>query len=154
MVNDANEELEGLAGLATQNTAVVQKKYAPYLEGLQNKANTSDRIYLSNYHPDTLTYESDCVSERFAVFSEAYYPPGKGWKVYINDQEIENNFIKVNYMLRGLRIPAGKNTIKMIFAPDSIITGSKISNIFSLLIWAVFFFALFKYFKKQAEVKV
>lgn len=154
MVNDANEELEGLAGLATQNTAVVQKKYASYLENLQNKSNTSDRIYLSNYHPDTLTYEADCKSERFAVFSEAYYPPEKGWKVFINDQEIESNFIKVNYMLRGLRIPAGKNTIKMIFAPESIILGSKISNIFSLIIWIVFFFALFNYFKKQPENKV
>ena len=151
MVADADEELQGLAGLPTQTTAVVQKKHEEYLKGLENKWTGSDKIYLESYHPDTMVYKSECTNERFAVFSEMYYPPSKGWQVYINDVEVDEAFIKTNFALRGMRIPAGKNTIKMVFSPDSISVGNTIGGISSALILLGVALAGFLFFKKNKE---
>lgn len=146
-VDDANQELEAIGTLAVQTTAVVQKKHAgKYLEGLTNTNNPADKIYLKRYHPDTLTYISETAGERFAVFSEMYYPDG--WSVYINDKKVDN-FVKTNYMLRGLRVPAGKNEIKMIFEPQSVLLGRQIGGISSIIIILLMAFALYKYFKDK-----
>ena len=153
MVKDADEELQGLAGLATQTTAVVQNKYADYLKGLKNTGNTADRIYLKSYHPDTLTYISEAANERFAQFSEMYYPPSKGWKVYINGQEAETAFIKTNFSIRGMRIPAGKNEVKMVFSPDSLRLGNRIGGIASALIYLLLGWSLYSYYKTNKAEK-
>ena len=153
MVENADEELEGLAGLATQTTALVQKKYQSYLKGLENKWSGSDRIYLESYHPDTMVYKTECTHERFAVFSEMFYPPSKGWTVYINDKEIEEGFIKTNFALRGMRIPTGNNTIKMVFAPKSMKLGNIIGRVTSALILLAFAFTLYLHFKNSNNEK-
>ena len=140
--NDANEALEALNGFAPQTTAVVQKKNATPLQGLKNTEAPSDRIYLQSYHPDTMVYVSETVHERFAVFSEMYYPIG--WSVYIDDQPADD-FIKTNYILRGMRVPAGKHVIKMIFEPQSVIWGARIAPIASLLILIGCVFFIFQY---------
>lgn len=150
-VDDANQELEGLAGLPVQTTAVVQKKYAAkYLEGLTNTNNPADKIYIKTYHPDTMTYVSETAGERFAVFSEMYYPDG--WSVYINDKKVEG-FVKTNYMLRGLRVPAGKNVIKMVFEPQAVTLGVKVGAATSILILLWLGFVIFKYVKGKSEIE-
>ena len=82
-----------------------------------------------------MVYESQTTNDRFAVFSEIYYPPSKGWKVFIDGQPAPG-FIKVNYLLRGLHVPAGKHTIEMRFEPRSFYIGETVSLLSSLLILA------------------
>jgi len=143
-VDSAHQELEAIGTLPAQTTAVIQKKYAKSLEGLANTPTPTDRIYLKRYHPDTMTYVSEVTNERFAVFSEMYYPPSKGWSVYINDKKIEGGFTKVNYVLRGMRIPKGKNVIKMIYEPTSQIFGAQVSGICS---WIIIFLTIFSIYR-------
>ncbi len=137
MVENADAELAALATLNPRTTALVQQKHADYLKGLNlsadSTANAGNSIRLTNYHPDKMTYESNTNSEQLAVFSEIYYPPEKGWQVYIDDAPIENDFIKANYTLRAMRVPAGKHKIEMRFEPRSYYTGEMISLIGSLL---------------------
>ncbi len=153
MVEGADAELQALAGLPTQTTAVIQNKYLDYLKGLQNTSNPADRIYLKSYHPDTLSYVSETANERFAQFSEMFYPPSKGWKVYINGQEVEGAFIKTNFAIRGMRIPAGNNEIKMVFSPNSLRVGNTIGGIASMFIYILLGWSLYSYFKANKEVK-
>ena len=156
-VENANEELESIATIAPQTTAVIQKKNAGPLKGMANTPTPTDRIYLKSYHPDTMTYVSETTHERFAVFSDMWYPPEKGWSVYINDKKADG-FVKVNFLLRGMRIPKGKNVIKMVYEPTSQIVGTKVGGICSILIILLVAFFTYKFYtnveKKETEVAV
>jgi len=66
------------------------------------------------------------------VFSEIWYGPDLGWEATIDGQPAD--LIRTNYLLRGLRVPAGQHTITMTFAPSSFFTGKAISMVCSLLI--------------------
>ncbi|HLU17460.1 MAG TPA: hypothetical protein VKZ76_05350 [Edaphocola sp.] len=66
------------------------------------------QITLQDYSAPYLKYESNNPAEGFAVFSEIYYP--ENWTAYIDGNPAE--IIPVNYVLRGLKVPAGKHTIE------------------------------------------
>jgi len=68
------------------------------------------------------------VNEGFAVFSEMYYQ--NGWKATIDGKDAQ--ILNVNYVLRGLQIPAGKHTIEFKFEPEVVKTGSTIALISSI----------------------
>jgi len=78
-----------------------------------------------------LTFFSVSATPQLAVFSEIYYP--HGWKMLIDGSEVP--YIKANYLLRAVHVPAGKHTVEMIFAPKVIETGKTVSLIaFALFI--------------------
>ena len=58
------------------------------------------------------------------VFSEVYYP---GWTATIDGQPAELG--RVNYILRALRVPAGKHQVKLAFFPQSVDTTETIAYV-------------------------
>ena len=64
------------------------------------------------------------------MFSEIYYPDG--WKCYIDGKEV--TYTRVNFILRGVEIPAGKHQIVWRFEPESYLKGSTYSMISSLVL--------------------
>jgi hypothetical protein len=144
-VKNADEELAALDALDPVLNAVVQEKYADYVSGLNTDYQAGDKIYLQNYHPDTMTYQSETSKDRFAVFSEMYYPTG--WNVYIDGEKVDP-FIKTNYILRGLKVPAGKHKIQMIYEPQSILLGSKLGLFASILIFLLIASSIYYFYKK------
>jgi large-conductance mechanosensitive channel len=153
VVPNADAELAAIDDLEPINTAVVQQRYADYVTGLNSEYTPGDRIALTAYHPDTMRYEYTSQNERFAVFSDMYYPPEKGWKVYIDGEEVAP-FVKTNYLLRGLRVPAGTHKVTMIFAPASILTGRWIGSIVSLMLIAFLVFSIVQYYRKPKNKDV
>ncbi|MCH2045300.1 MAG: YfhO family protein, partial [Saprospiraceae bacterium] len=136
-VEDADKELDALAKFDPHNLAIVQEKFESHLEGIDFGTDTlaaKPSITLANYHPNKMVYTVNTDKARLAVFSEQYYPPSKGWKVYIDGQEVEGGFIKVNYLLRGLKVPAGAKEIIMEFAPVSYHSGGTYAYIASFLL--------------------
>lgn len=150
VVANADAEIAAIDDLETINTAVIQQQYASTIEGLNSSYAPGDRIALTGYNPDTMTYSYETTNERFVVFSEMYYPPEKGWKVYIDGAEVAP-FIKTNYLLRGLRVPAGAHTIKMIFAPASVNVGRHVGGAVSLLIVGLLILSIVFYYKNRKE---
>lgn len=108
--------------------AVADKKYEAVLGKLEF-GETSDSIYLTKYNPDELIYKSTASKDRLAVFSEVFYD--KGWNVYIDDKKAE--YGRVNFILRGLKVPAGKHTIRFVFEPKTWENGEKVAMISSIL---------------------
>ena len=92
------------------------------------KKDSLSSIQLTSYKPNQLKYVSNNSSEGFAVFSEMYYK--NGWKATIDGKEAE--ILNVNYVLRGLQIPAGKHTIEFKFEPEVVKTGSTIALMSSI----------------------
>ena len=89
---------------------------------------------MTDYKPNHITYTSNSTSDQLAVFSEVWYGPNKGWQAYIDGKPVDN--IRANYILRGLKIPAGQHMVEFKFSPKSYAIGSIISLICSLLILA------------------
>jgi len=128
-VNSADEEIKALDSINTKTTAVIA---ADFSTGLQKEypIDSTASIRLKNYQTNAITYESNSSQKQFAVFSEMYY--ADGWNAYIDGKL--TNHVRVDYVLRGLEIPAGKHTIEFKFEPSVIATGSTISLISYVLL--------------------
>ena len=70
-------------------------------------------------------------SEQLAVFSEIYYD--KGWKAFVDGEEVPH--FRVNYILRGMVLPAGEHSIEFRFKPRSYYSGRKIASASSYLLF-------------------
>jgi len=148
----ANAEIIALDSLDTKTVAVLSdnlsdEKYIKNVAAL--KANyTVDSlatITLKEYQPNYIKYQSKNSNPGFAVFSEIYY--GKGWQAYINGKP-EAHY-RVDYVLRGMEIPAGEHTIEFKFEPQVIQTGSSIALASSILFALLLVGGLYFGFKKK-----
>ena len=149
VVADGDAEMNGLATLKPKEKALVQKSFAKPLEGLQLRPDSTATIKLTSYHPDKMVYDYTASSERLAVFSEIYYPPEKGWNMYL-DGQLTDPFIKANFALRAARLPAGKHQLEMRFEPRSYYLGENISRVASLLTLLMFIGGIGLYFKENS----
>ena len=123
LVNSANEEMQALDSLNTKTTAVLDKSKVSENENFAFQKDTTATIELLNYDVTTLTYQSKTAKEQFAVFSEIYYRDG--WNAYIDDKLTPH--YRVNYVLRGMKVPAGAHKITFKFEPKVIQQGGFIS---------------------------
>lgn len=130
MAATPNEEIEKVRSIDPAETAIVHQDFAEYISGLNTQKNGT--IQLTSYEPNHLTYSSSTSSEQLAVFSEVWYGPNKGWQAYIDGSPVDH--IRVNYILRALRVPSGDHTIEFKFEPRSFAIGQTMSLISSLLI--------------------
>ena len=150
-VESANSEITILGELDTKAKAVYTNHEALLsFQNLKKKYDVDSLavIRLINHAPNYLKYQSTNKNEGFAVFSEIYYP--KGWKTYIDGKETSH--MRVNYILRGMPIPAGNHTIEFKFDPEVVKTGSSIALASSILLGVLLLAGLFYEFKKTKGV--
>ena len=135
-VANADEEIKALDAINTKEEAVFSKPKLSKIKALAEnfEKDSLAEIQLAEYKPNYLKYDSKNANDGFAVFSENYY--GQGWQAYIDGEEAVH--YRVNYVLRGMEIPAGSHTIEFKFEPQVIATGSSIalgsSIVFGLLV--------------------
>ena len=130
LVPTANAEIDALTDIDPDSTVIVHEAFSDYVAGLDPTGAGS--IALTGYAPNELRYRGNSPAEQLAVFSEIWYGPDKGWTATIDGQETD--FIRVNYVLRGLRLPAGEHEIVFRFDPPIYRTGVTISLISSLIV--------------------
>lgn len=128
-VSTPNEEIEAIGTIDNKNTAVISNDDKSYFNGKQLKKDATAFLKLTQYQPNEISFKSQSKTPQLAVFSEIYYP--KGWNILIDGKEVP--YIKANYLLRAVHIPAGNHDVKMIFAPKVIQTGKTISMIVFIL---------------------
>lgn len=133
-VASADEEMKALADINTKTTAIVNTSEYPRLTKLSYELDSLAAINLVDYNPHKLTYSTKNSAEGFAVFSEMHYP--KGWQVSIDGKEATQ--FRVNYALRGMRIPEGSHEVVFNFQPEVVEKGSKISLFGSVLLGLIF----------------
>ena len=111
IVANADAEIASLDGFKPSNTAIVDTIFSEQIiDGLDNIASS---IVLTEYKPNYLKYNSNSTNDGIAIFSEIYYD--KGWNAYVNG-ELKPHF-RANYVLRGMKIPAGNHVVEFKFEP-------------------------------------
>jgi hypothetical protein len=111
IVANADAEIAALDGFKPSNTAIVDTIFSEQIiDGLDNIASS---IVLTEYKPNYLKYNSNSTNDGIAIFSEIYYD--KGWNAYVNG-ELKPHF-RANYVLRGMKIPAGNHVVEFKFEP-------------------------------------
>ena len=146
VVNSANAEMQILDSLNTKTSAVLDESKLLENSNLNFEKDTTATIKLLKYDVTQLIYQSKTQKEQFAVFSEIYYKDG--WNAYI-DGELTNYF-RVNYVLRGMKIPAGEHKIEYKFEPKVIHQGGMIS-LFSYIVLILVSAGWFLYDKKKKK---
>lgn len=109
-VNNPNEEILALKDFNPATTAIVDKSKFK-IQNSEFKTDSTDVIVIEHmepYNPDHLKYRSHATSNRLAVFSEIYYAPD--WFAFIDGKPAD--YIRVNFILRALEIPAGDHVIE------------------------------------------
>lgn len=121
-VFDDDQEIKSLDTLNYKEISVSQsfesKKYY----------NNTSTIVVAEKKSDYIRYDVSSDDTGLIIFSEIFYP--KGWKAYINDQEVTME--RFNYILRGLEVPKGKHRLEFVFDPTIVKLSSNIS-LFSTL---------------------
>jgi len=149
-VSSANEEILKLKDFNSKTQAVVNNKEYPELTKLRYPVDSVATIKLVDYRPDYLKYASNNSNDGFAVFSEMHYP--SGWNAFIDGKPQDH--YKVDYALRGMKVPAGQHEIEFKFEPEVVETGSQItlaSNILlALIIVGGLGFTLFRGKKEES----
>ena len=147
VVPDAQAEFDSLGVVDLGQVAVMDKAMAgPRVSGAYN-VDSQAYIRLVSYAPDTMRYEYANTSASMAVFSEVYY--AHGWNAYVDGQAVPHQ--RVNYLLRGLELPAGEHKIEFRFEPATYIAGEKISLAFNLALLAVVGFAAWSGFRPSSS---
>jgi hypothetical protein len=126
-VDNADAEINALGGLNPQTTAIVDKRFEQELSGLTIVPDSTASIVMTAYKPDRVEYTSESKTEGLAVFSEVYY--ANGWDAYIDGQPASH--FRADWILRAMRLPAGKHEIAFKFIPHGYyvaVTTSRISS--------------------------
>lgn len=117
-----NEDLSTVA--TTDETLEVNK-------GIVGSYSTTGSIQQVSYKANELTYSLEGVTgDHYVVFSEIYYP--LGWNAYVDGKKVDVN--RVDYALRGMKVPAGTKEVKLKYELKSYAQLSTVSMITSLLI--------------------
>lgn len=144
-VNSPDEELLSLADTDLKSNAIINSNNKSTELNVEKSIDTTATIDLVTQQPNKLVYKTKSNTAQFAVFSEMYYK--HGWQSFIDNKEAAH--YNVNYVLRGMPIPAGEHTITFKFEPQVIKTGSTISMVSSILLGLLCLGGIFLYWKKK-----
>ena len=147
LAQNADEELKLVGQINPATTAVVDNRYESQIEGFAPKTDPTATIKLTEYKTNVLSYQSNSTTEQLAVFSEIYYKDG--WNAYV-DGQLTPHFA-ADWVLRAMRVPAGKHTIEFKFEPTRYYTAEKISLASSLCLFGFIGGALFLAFKRKED---
>jgi hypothetical protein len=119
-VQNPTEELLALRTLNTKRQAVVDASAYTVKDLTYDSSST---VNLLEHRPNYLKYEAQTATRNLAVFSEIHYP--HGWQVTLNGTPVP--LLRINYVLRGVEIPAGKHVVEFTFAPDAYRIGNPVT---------------------------
>jgi len=151
-VENADEEMQALYtanGFDPANTAVIDRRFESAIGDANIQRDMNGSIVMTDYKPNKLEYDFSAASDQLVLFSEVFYD--LGWTAYIDGEEVEH--FRADYLIRGLKVPAGEHQITFKYALKSFTVGSTISLITSLLIiLGVLYLGYIQFFTEPKEV--
>jgi hypothetical protein len=140
-VQSNEEEITEIGEINTKTQATVNT------EEFGDISSGSGNVTLTDQSPNELHYSVNMENAGLVVFSEIHYP--KGWKATIDGAE--QDILRVNYLLRGLEVPAGSHEVTFTFEPSSYYATKTPMIIFQYLILASLLAGIFITYKQENE---
>lgn len=142
----ADAVLSNMKTMDFSKNGVVLKSEFPNPGEVKFNSDQLTHLELVKSHPTQLVYSFEAKEEQLVVFSEMYYP--NGWTATIDGEK--TSIFPVNYVLRGLKIPAGNHTIEFVFDPPVVKLGGTIRliTLFLFIAMVISFFV-----KRQYKLK-
>jgi hypothetical protein len=147
MVDNADAEIDALSKFNPRDTVIVDKRYADLVNKKDWQRDSADVIKHTSYKADELLYSYNISGERLTVFSEIFYD--KGWNAYIDDKLVPH--FRVNYLLRGMVLPAGKHNLAFRFEPEAYQKGESIALAGSFALFAFAALCIFMQLKSSGK---
>lgn len=145
IVENADEEIQRVGEIDPKHEATVDKRFAHLLKSIElSKRDTTATIQRTNITPNEVSFTVNTSTPQLAVISEVWYPE---WEVYIDGKKAD--LLRVNYVLRGVVVPAGAKEITMKIHPRAFIMSSWISLASSILLLGAIAIALFFFFRNR-----
>jgi hypothetical protein len=144
-VPNADAEISFLndASFDPSKTAIIDERFRDLIGDISTSGKSD--VKLLNYRANRLEYQIDAQSEELIVFSEVFYD--KGWTAYIDGNEVKH--IRVNYILRGLKVPVGDHKIEFKYDLPIFNYASIISLSSSIIVLLLFLLMLFFKLKER-----
>lgn len=121
-----DEEITALQNINPCQTATWDLHTLAPKDTLYNNQGT---VELQTYTPNEIVYQIQNEGSALLVMSEIYYPE---WKAYVNKKE--QPLLRVNYLLRALRLPPGTHTIHLKMSTDTYLHGRHLKRSSSIAI--------------------
>jgi uncharacterized membrane protein YfhO len=135
--------MAALNGLNAKETAIVSS--TDQAKVAQPQADSAAKIELVSNENNIVKYRSSATTPQFAVFSEVYY--SEGWNAYVDGKKMD--YVKTNFTLRGMNVPAGNHEIEFRFEPASYSKGRTFTMIGQILVLLLLAAAIFFEVRKR-----
>jgi hypothetical protein len=147
--NNSDEEIVALGEINPKVEATTQAAFATQFRAPQTAVDSTASVRMLAYETKVLRYEVNNTSAEAqpVVFSEIYYP--QGWICRIDGNEVDA--ARVNYVLRGVMVPAGTHTVEWSFEPKVWEKGTTLSYAGSALLFALLAFAGFMVYREEKK---
>jgi len=126
---------------------VMQQAFQNNVKGAKNWS-AQGTIKLDKNDNEIAEYSFNSNEEQFAVFSEVYYDAG--WKAFIDGKEVPIS--RVNYVLRGMQVPAGSHKIVFCFEPQDYILGRTLTTVFQIVLLLLIAAAIFFEWRNRKQM--
>ncbi len=130
LVANPDSEIVALGKTNPAFSAIIDKAFEAQLSGFKPLPDSTASIKMVSYKPNYLVYETDTKTDQLAIFSEIYYK--NGWNAYLDGKSVDH--LRADFVLRGMKVPAGKHKIEFKFEPTTYKTGESIAIAGSILL--------------------
>jgi hypothetical protein len=108
--------IEAADALLLDQKLLADDQAIPSPEQLPNSARILSRT------PNSMAVSTESAQAAMLVMSEIAFP---GWRARIDGNEA--GIVRVNYLLRGVPLPAGQHTVELVYRPRTLFAGAAIS---------------------------
>jgi len=150
------EELLKVREIDPAKTAVVNKEFEKYLRdaapNMDSTAQNETRFIkkIDTHDPMKLEYTFKSLSKEFVVFSEVIYRPNEDWVSYVDGKSSDH--IRVNYILRGMKVDAGEHKITFEFKPKLYALTNNVLLLGNALFYIIIAGMLFLYYRNKKKI--
>lgn len=147
MVKNADEEMSSLLSSDPKRTAYVDVRFKDCVGEASALSDSSATVELLSYKPNIMNYKTKSSKDGVLLFSEVYY--ALGWQAYLDGKPVDH--FCANWILRGMKVPAGEHEIRFEFYPQNYWTFRWLGCVLSWLLLAAAVAYGVRYFVKKEK---